>query len=68
MMLGYFPKNHRFVIGYASVIALSLFVPLTANAVPQPNASLTQLPGEEQTSLKAGRVVLTGEQGHYTGR
>lgn len=67
-MLGYFPKNHRLVIGYASVIALSLFVPLTANAVPQSNASLTQLPGEEQTTLKAGRVVLTGEQGHYTGR
>ena len=68
LMLGYFPKNHRLLIGYASAIALSLFVPLTANAMPQSNASLTQLPGQEQTTLKAGRIVLTGEKGHYTGR
>ena len=67
-MLGYFQKNHQLLSGYASAIALSLFVPLTANAVPQPNASLTQLPVPEQTTLKAGRVVLTGEKGHYTGR
>ncbi len=68
LMLGYFPKNHRLFISYASAIALSLFVPLTANAMPQSNASLTQLPGQEQTTLKAGRIVLTGEKGHYTGR
>ena len=68
LMQCYFPKNHRLFIGYASAIALSLFVPLTVNAVPQSNPSLTQLPGLEQTTLKAGRVVLTGEKGHYTGR
>lgn len=68
LRLGYFPKNYRLLIGYASAIALNLFVPLTANAVPQSNASLTQLPGLEQTTLKAGRIVLTGEKGHYTGR
>jgi len=68
LMLGYFPKNYQLFISYASAIALSLFVPLTANAMPQFNASLTQLPGQEQTTLKAGSVVLTGEKGHYTGR
>jgi hypothetical protein len=39
LRLSYFQKNHRLFIGYASAIALSLFVPLNANAVPQSNAS-----------------------------
>lgn len=67
-MLRYLQKNHRLFIAYASAIALSLAIPFTAIAVLQPNDSFTQLPGQEQTTLKAGRVVLTGEKGHYKGR
>ncbi|HEY9852360.1 MAG TPA: SRPBCC family protein [Leptolyngbyaceae cyanobacterium] len=66
-MLNYFHKNYRPFIAFTSAIALSLFVPLAVQALPQSGNFLTRLTPQEQTTLKAGDILLTGKNGHYTG-
>jgi ribosome-associated toxin RatA of RatAB toxin-antitoxin module len=67
-MLNCFQKNYLRFMGYTSAIALSLPVALNAQALPKPGNFLTRLPAQEQTTLKAGNVVVTGDNGRYTGR
>ncbi len=55
-------------MGYTSAIALSLPLALDAHALPKPSQFLAQLPSQEQTTLKAGKVFLSGDNGRYTGR
>lgn len=67
-MLNCFPTNYRRIIGCTSAIALSVSLPLVGQAVPPTANFLTRLPVQEQTTLKAGDVVVAGENGHFTGR
>lgn len=62
------PQTYQRFIGCTSAIALSLPVALAAQALPQPVNFLAQFPIQEQTTLKAGNVFLTGDNGRYTGR
>ncbi len=55
-------------MGFTSAIALSLPVTFAAPALPQSVNFLTRLPSPEQTTLKAGNVVLKGDNGRYVGR
>lgn len=43
-------------------------VALSAQALPKPGSSLSRLPSQEQTSLKAGNAVVSGDNGRYNGR
>ncbi|PZV12129.1 MAG: cyclase/dehydrase [Leptolyngbya sp.] len=67
-MLNCFQKKYLNFMGYTSAIALSLPVVLAAQALPKPSNFLARLPSQEQTTLKAGNVVLNGDNGRYTGR
>jgi len=67
-MLNYFQKNRLRFMGCTSAIALSLPIALDAQALPKPSNFLARLPSQEQTTLKAGNIVLKGDNGRYTGR
>lgn len=57
------------LLGAATAIALSLTSPMAAEAqsAATPRPGLAQLPTQTQTTLKAGQVVVSGENGQYTG-
>lgn len=67
-MLNCFQKSSRHLIGCLSAIALSVSMPLAAQALPQSGTSFAHLSPQEQSTLKAGNAVVVGENGHYTGR
>jgi len=67
LMLNFSQKNCPFM-ACTSAIALSLPVALSAQALPKPGSSLSRLPSQEQTSLKAGNAVVNGDNGRYIGR
>lgn len=67
-MLNCFQKNRLRFIGCTSAIALSLPIALNAQALPKPSNFLARLSSQEQTTLKAGNAVLSGDNGRYTGR
>jgi ribosome-associated toxin RatA of RatAB toxin-antitoxin module len=57
-----------------SAIALSIMIavgfPIAAQSAQsaQSGSPLAQLPEQEQVALQKGKVILTGQEGHYTGR
>lgn len=67
LMLNPVQTYQRF-IGYTPALLLSLTGALASQALPTPSNVLAQFPTQEQITLKAGNVFLTGENGHYIGR
>jgi ribosome-associated toxin RatA of RatAB toxin-antitoxin module len=62
-----FQKNYHRLIGCTSALTLGLPIALPVHAVPLVK-SLSRLPSQEQTTLKAGNVVVNGDNGRYVGR
>jgi ribosome-associated toxin RatA of RatAB toxin-antitoxin module len=67
-MLNCLSKKYLGFIGYTSAIAISLPMAIAAQALPKPSSFLARLPSQEQATLKAGNVILNGDNGRYIGR
>lgn len=67
MFVAFYPfKYTRSLAGFLSAIALTTTINLvTLFPIQAASNPVAQLPAQEQTTLRSGRVILTGDNGQY---